>query len=78
MRLKQIRGPNRQSQRRILREDKQVRNRKPSVGKRRGTSATAVTRPNASDAIRHLDGVTRQSSEPVLRIAARALSDYLG
>jgi hypothetical protein len=59
------------------REDEQVRNRKRDLGKRRGAATIVVTLSNASDAIKHLNGVTRWSSEPVLQIAARAFSGYL-
>ena len=64
---------NRRPQRRIRQKTEQVRSRKRDLGKRRGTATTVVTSSNASGAIKHLNGVTKRTSEPVLQIASRAL-----
>ncbi len=59
------------------REDEQIRNQKRDYGLRRSHSFKAKDVQDVSGAVEHLRKVSRRSSEPVLKSAAKSLSGYL-
>ena len=59
------------------REDEEVRTLKRDLGLRRATPAKSQKVRDTKEAVKHLNRVSRQSTDPVLVSAARSLSGYL-
>jgi hypothetical protein len=59
------------------REDEQIRNQKRDLGLRRSQPFKAKDVQDTTEAVEHLRRVSRNSREPVLKGAAKALSGYL-